>query len=269
MRSVVGIVLLALAASPVAAARREQRSFRHLAATADGGAWLIQTIAVGDVSRSELVHFDAAGRPTPEAVPTSSELDAIAVSIDGALWIATRDAALHRDAAGTGTSVALPASTHSSDAIVPIAADHALFLRDASTCFGCTEVVHVDRAANVASARTFDARMPAGVPDGNGGAWVLLVQKSPAPGSHAIGGYAHVTTAGWDSWSFEGQSVDGMRDMGKTPTTPALIAAAPGGGFSGADPHTLYFVAGDGTPQPIHLPPGGPSLAITARGEEL
>jgi hypothetical protein len=256
------------------AARGEARSFGQLAATTDGGAWVVEMFSSGNASRSELVHFDAAGRPTPEALPTNARLDAIAVSsIDGTLWVAVGDAALHRDAAGTWTSVTLPPSKQPSETIVPLASDRALVLRDGSTCFQCTEVLHVDLAANVASARTFEVRMRGGVLDGNGGAWLLLVQKSPEPGSgmasHDIAGFAHVTSAGWDSWSSEGQRVDGMRDMGETTATPALIAATPGGGFVGADPYTLYFIAADGTPQAVHLPPGGDSLAIAARGDEL
>jgi hypothetical protein len=242
--------------------------FVAVAATRDGGAWVVKQFGPGEDTRTELAHVDTTGRPTVENPPTSSQIKAIAVASDGTLWVLTGDAVLRRDATGQWHRVVLAATSHR-DYIVPLAARRALVIRQ--QCSYCSEVVEVDDDRT--SSATFEASIPAAVADGKGGAWAVLGELGS---QHNVAGYAHFGADGWESWSFEGLAVDGMHNGGKTTATPTTIVALPDG-FAGADQQDLYIVGDDGQPlDEIELPKGAlpddllsNSDASLPRGDEI
>jgi hypothetical protein len=93
-------------------------AFLQLAATDDGGAWLLvdltESLRIGEPGSRhiELRRITRDGRISSESVGRDEPIEAIATAGgDGALWAVTERAVLRRDRAGTWTALDVPPST--------------------------------------------------------------------------------------------------------------------------------------------------------------
>jgi hypothetical protein len=240
VRSLVGLaVVVALGASAHAAP--PSAAFLDVAATADGGAWLlVRTENATDIWR---VSPDGGAA----AISAPEKIEAIAVAPDDdTLWALRADRVLHRDAKSAWASIplgdaAVPPESRG-QTLTPLGHDRVLVLRRCASGNDCAEAYVVD-ASHESAIATFDWRVGPAVADGRGGAWAMI--------SHGVSvnetvGFAHLGETGWEAWRFNGNPVAGMTDRGNTPVAPKAIAPGRDGGFVGIMDQALVEVGADG-----------------------
>ena len=234
-------IALAIAAMGAAPA---QTVFTDVAATPDGGAWLLVTRSDG----TELRRLDRDGVATTVEAP--AELQALATDPTGTLWVIAADRVARRDASGTWTAAMLATPVRDqplmyatrSQALTPFDADHAIVVRPCGVEPGCSQSYVVDLAAHTAGEATrFDWYLGPPVADGRGGAWVTL-----SHGKTSFGGYAHFAQGAWTSWTLGAAPCAGMTNGGATRAMPQALAPASDGGVVGVTRDALVDIAEDG-----------------------
>ncbi len=231
--------------------------FRDIAATVDGGAWLVSH--QDETWRLERVLAD--GGRVPVTIAGVERIDAIATR-GQALWILTPDALVVRSgwtATATTTRIAIPPSVQRADVVVrapavtPLGDGRALVLRAcagaASRVDDCTEAIMVDVAAEIVT-RRWDAQLTRAIADERGGAW-MRVEHAASSDIHAQGtvGYAHASEDGaWDLWSFNGLRVPGMIAHEKSDAFPEFLVPA-ADGVTGISQYNVWPIDEGGVPR--------------------
>jgi len=242
--------------------------FRDIAASADGGAWLLgetHTAGVGEQPRqSSIWRVAPRSRNGHESAPVDIGAPALAMraialsSFDDSLWVVAKDAVLQRQPGGAFATLALATSEDdatiygaTSAFIVPFARKRATIFRPCNPS-PCTEVLIVDfEDKTVRQSRIDGWLVGPGVSDDQGGVWAL-VEILPHYDNHqrADTGYAHFTGSSWDVWTSDASAVPGMQLRGKTTITSRWssgIARDGNGGFVAANDHELFFVDARGS----------------------
>ncbi len=231
MRIIVAIaVLVGVAeAGPTRAA-----VYSGLVANRDGSAWVLRGEPTSNDKLTFSLHRIVDRAFVLENVPTSSRLEQIAGTDDGALWVLTADSALVRTPNGEWRELAV-LDVERSDIerrhIVPISGDRAIVLR---TCFHCTDMWIVDVKTGAVDGPTrvgFSAETA--VPDGQGGLWAIVpMRQFDEPGTVRVGlgGYAHFANGTWEAWTTSPDPIDGIPTLHHTDVDPTLLASDGRGG---------------------------------------
>ncbi len=230
--------------------------FREIAATVDGGAYLLSRDGSEDVL--ERVVLD--GGRLRVRIDGAEKIEAIATRGD-ALWIVTADEVIVRArwASEATVRVEIPTNVQRDGVVVrdtmvtPLGKDRALVMRACGNALShvedCTEVIAVDVAAGTATARTWEAQLSNAVADERGGAWIR-VEHAPSTDIHrrASTGYAHASGTSWDLWSFDGLVVPGMMAHRRTDAFPEHLAPA-ADGVLGISQHAIWPIDESGVPR--------------------
>ncbi len=232
--------------------------FRDIAATVDGGAWLVSQ----DNETWHLERVLADGGRVPVVIGGIDRIETIATRGE-TLWILTPDAVVVRSgwkAAATTIRVEIPSSMQRTDVAVrepevtPLGNGRALVMR---ACAGattriddCTEVITVDTTSDSAVVQTWPVQLSRAVADERGGAW-MRVAHDPGADLHARGsvGYAHASTDGvWDLWSFDGMVVSGMTPHDRSDAFPEYVIPA-ATGVIGVSQYNVWPIDEAGVPR--------------------